>query len=219
MVILFICLLFDFASNMRERICVGNLKTYSGQTGWSPSSAGTGHSGFPGILLGTCRRKKKNQSRGGGATVGGNSVSPSVGKKNNVVAFPDCTQNFICTKSGDWRDPHSRLVWNQPTLRKATPKPCQQALADNIVSKRFIFAFPLLLIETHSTVSGLTSNFQSGDFVRWSRATIIKQLMATERCTSCPPEMERPRLCFNCLQLLTHSSPVNCHHIVHTTSY
>lgn len=140
-------------------------------------------------------------------------------QKNNVVAFPDCTQNFICTKSGDRTDPHSRLVWNQPTLRKATLQTPSNRRFQTTAYHNVSLLFPLLLIETHSTVSGLTSNFQSGDFVRWRCATIIKQLMTTERCTSCPPEMERPRLCFNCLQLLTHSSPVNCHHVVHTTAY
>lgn len=51
----------------------------------------------------------------------------------------------------------------------------------------------------------------AGDFVWWSHAAVIRQLMDTEMCMRCPPEMERPRLSFNYLHLLTYSLPVNCH--------
>lgn len=105
-------------------------------------------------------------------------------REKNIVVFPDWTQSFAFTKSGEGRAPHK----GPPT----NPHTCSG------------FWVKLKL--------------STGDFVRRSHATIIRQLMATERRVSCPPQMESSRLCFNCLQLPTCSLPFNCHHAVRTTA-
>lgn len=130
------------------RICVEDLKAYLGQTGWSPSSAGTGHSGFPGILLGTCHRKQgiSHQSVEE-ETEPAWSFSFS-GKRQYCHFFQ--TVNRLYFQSGDRREPHSHLLlpflcgWKPKHSEKphrhkekqATSKLCQLTLADNEVPQR-----------------------------------------------------------------------------------
>lgn len=94
------------------------------------------------------------------------------------------------------------------TKKQTTSKLCQQ-LADNNLPQ--LFSRPAAGgEECNNFCLNLKLSVCTADFGQWSHATIIRRLMDTKMCMRCPLEMERPRLSFNYLHLLTYSLPVNC---------